>query len=103
MTGERWRGPSKDGVPPQSVGRVLWRAKPSGGTATASIEDICFEKIRGCSYRGRGPSSSMSAMPHSDEVPRRSEMTRWATTGNGCVRSRAALTKTTPSKAAGIS
>ncbi len=33
MTGERWRGPSKDGVPPQSVGRVLWRAKPSGGTA----------------------------------------------------------------------
>jgi hypothetical protein len=33
MTGERWRGPSKDGVPPQSVVKVLWRGPQSAGTA----------------------------------------------------------------------
>jgi hypothetical protein len=34
-----------------------------GDRATALIEDICHEKIRGCSYRGSGASYSMSAMP----------------------------------------
>jgi hypothetical protein len=33
MTGERWRGPSKDGVPPQSVVKVLWRGPQSAGAA----------------------------------------------------------------------
>jgi hypothetical protein len=32
--------------------------------ATALIEDILCEKIRGCSYRRGGASYSMSAMPH---------------------------------------
>ena len=31
--------------------------------ATAPIEDIWCEKIRGCSYSGGGASYSMSAMP----------------------------------------
>ena len=33
-----------------------------GERTTASIEDIWCEKIRGCSYAGRGASYSMSAM-----------------------------------------
>src|SRR6478672_11726575 len=45
------------------VGRVLLRARPSGGDrATARVEDICCEKIRGCCYRGRGTSYSMFAV-----------------------------------------
>jgi len=77
MTGESWRGPSKDGVPPQSVGRVLWRAKPSGRTARphllrisgarksvvavtgeARLPQDAFSIDRDC-----GASYSMSAMP----------------------------------------
>ena len=41
--------PSDDGGPPGPV-----ESKRMGGDrATALIEDIFFEKIRGCSYRGR--------------------------------------------------
>jgi hypothetical protein len=38
-------------------------APKRGDRATAPIEEIWCEKIRGCSYRGGGASYSMSAMP----------------------------------------
>jgi hypothetical protein len=43
-----------------------------GGRATAPIEEICCEKIRGCSYRARGvphPMSAMHAIHHSFGQP----------------------------------
>ena len=53
MRRERWRGPSEDGGP-SAIGRqgAVERERKRGDRATALIEDIWCEKIRGCSYRG---------------------------------------------------
>jgi hypothetical protein len=59
----RWRGPSKDGVPPE-IGRQ-GTVKPEGDRgdrATALIEHIRCEKIRGCSCRG-GNTACLAANP----------------------------------------
>jgi hypothetical protein len=62
MTGESWRGPSKDGVPPQSVGRVLWRAKPSGRTARPHLLRISgARKSVVAVYRGGNTSALFRA------------------------------------------
>ena len=47
--------------PPEGV-------RSCGERATAHIEDIWFEKIHGCSYRGGGTFYSTYAMPDSDQV-----------------------------------
>ena len=53
-----------------------------GDRATALIEDIWCEKIRGCCYKGGGASHSLSAMPDSDQGPQRSDMRRCANNKN---------------------
>ena len=49
------------------IGGGAWWVLPAQAQCrarvTASIEDTCCEKIRGCSYRGRGASCPMSAIP----------------------------------------
>jgi hypothetical protein len=52
-------GRPDDGGPPGPVESE----RMGGDRATALIEDICYEKISGCSYRGGGASHSMFAMP----------------------------------------
>ena len=54
----RWRGPPATGRPVPLEGVTL-----RGDRATALIEDIWCEKIRGCSYREAVCLYSMSAMP----------------------------------------
>ena len=49
-----------------------------GDRATALIEDICCEKIRGCSCGEAVRPTQYPLPPHSDQVPQRSEMTRCA-------------------------
>ena len=50
-----------------------------GDRATEPIEDIWLEQIRGCSCRER---SACALFPDSDQIPRHSEMTRWAISRN---------------------
>jgi hypothetical protein len=69
-------GPSEEWRPSEGMARTLHvrsqgTVKRVGGCwrrATALIEDIWYEKIRGCSYRGCGAPRSMSTLP--SELPR---------------------------------
>lgn len=69
-----WRGPSRDGVPMIATVRNRSPGPSEGATlrgdrATAPVQDIQCEKFRGCSYRRRGASYSMSACLDSDQIP----------------------------------
>jgi hypothetical protein len=66
---------------PVPVGRQgpLEGVKNWGERATAPVEDIRCEKIRGCSCRGAvRPSSNVRYALIVTPLPLRSEMTRWA-------------------------
>jgi hypothetical protein len=70
-----------DGNGPKRFSVQRRRAKP-GVRATSPIEDIPCEKIRGCSCRVGNTSAygltNVRYAPDSDQIPHRSEMTRWA-------------------------
>jgi hypothetical protein len=68
-------------VPPQSVEGPVERVGGCRDRATAPIEDICCEQIRGCSYREAVRPTRCPLRPDSDQILRRSEMTRCAING----------------------
>ena len=74
-----WRRPTDDGDPLQSVCKVpVEGVRKCGDRATAPIEGIWCEKIRGCSYREAVRPPQCPLCPDSDQILRRREMTRCA-------------------------
>jgi hypothetical protein len=65
-------------VLPQSVGKVLWTAKPSAGTARPHLLKISAARKSVVAVAGDVRRTQRPLCPHSDQLSLRSEMMRWA-------------------------
>ena len=79
---------TRQGTPPCNIRGPQEAGDEGGVRATVTLQDICCEKIRGCSYREAVRLARCPLCLDNDQIPQRSEMTRCVNCRDGATMSR---------------